>query len=926
MGLRIFLSAVSGQFKDCRDALASDLRAIGCEVKVQEDFQQGPRTLIERLQEYIAQCDRVIALVGDAYGFEAAGVAVPAVNPPRSYTQWEYFFTLGERLNGPRVPRKDLYLYFASEQFLREHPVEQPAEHAERQRRFREEVLATGEHWAAFDSLDHLCRWVLRDGWQMNERPRKPRNLPYDSIGTLFKGRDAFVRDLHDHLQREPTRAAAIVCKQAIHGLGGVGKTRLAVEYALQYQAEYSALLFVIADTPESLYRNLASICAPLVLNLPEQDAKEQDARVVAALRWLHEHPGWFMILDNVDTPAAAAEVERLLAQLQGGHVLVTSRISDWSRSVEPLELDVLSEDNSVAFLLEKTEGRRRVTPTDVGDARALARELDGLALALEQAGAFISKLRISLGEYLRRWREREVKVRTWYDDRLMKHPRSVAVTWDTTVAQLDPPARTLLQVLSWFAPEPIPRAVLETDAARQVLSSVAELVVRSLGELSHFDPVPVDMEDALAALAGFSLLKWESGNAAFRIHRLVQEVTRERLPADQRDLWLRIALTVVNNYFPGDPPPDDVRSWPRWEPLRAHVASVIAAAEAAGIGAPTTRLMNEFGMLLKAKCMWGEAESLYRRALTIDEQTHGLDHPEITIGLNNLSQLLQATNRPAEAEPLMRRALAIDEQSLGREHPRVAIDLNNLASLLWTTSRLPDAELLMRRALAIEEQSFGPNHPNVARDLNNLTALLRATNRLEEAEPLMRRALAIDEQTFGSDHPHVARDFNNLAQLLVAMNRLGEAEPPMRRALTIDEQSFGPDHPDVARDLNNLAELLKATNRPGEAEPLLRRALRIDEQSFGPEHPSVAIRLNNLARLLQATNRLGEAEPLMRRALIIFKRSLGPYHPNTTRVADNYRPLLEASGLDRAEIGRRLAATRAEATSPTEADKSGLR
>jgi Domain of unknown function (DUF4062) len=98
MTMKIFLSAVSKQFQDCRDALASDLRAIGCEIKVQEDFQQGPRTLIEQLEEYVAQCDRVIALVGVAYGFEASGVAVPTVDPPRSYTQWEYFFALGHRL------------------------------------------------------------------------------------------------------------------------------------------------------------------------------------------------------------------------------------------------------------------------------------------------------------------------------------------------------------------------------------------------------------------------------------------------------------------------------------------------------------------------------------------------------------------------------------------------------------------------------------------------------------------------------------------------------------------------------------------------------------------------------------------------------------------------------------------------------------
>ena len=162
MTMKIFLSAVSDQFKDCRNALASDLRAIGCEVKVQEDFQQGPRTLIERLEEYVAQCDRIIALVGDAYGFEGSGVAVPAVDPPRSYTQWEYFFALGHRLDGTRVPRKDIYLYLASKEFLHEHPISQPAEYALRQRRFREEIEASGEHWNRFDTVDHLCRRVLR--------------------------------------------------------------------------------------------------------------------------------------------------------------------------------------------------------------------------------------------------------------------------------------------------------------------------------------------------------------------------------------------------------------------------------------------------------------------------------------------------------------------------------------------------------------------------------------------------------------------------------------------------------------------------------------------------------------------------------------------------------------------------------------------
>jgi tetratricopeptide (TPR) repeat protein len=852
--MKIFLSAVSAQFTACRDALRSDLQTIGCEVKVQENFQQGPRTLIERLEEYVAHCERVIALVGDAYGCEASGVAVPAVSPPRSYTQWEYFFTVGERIDGSGAPRKDLYVYFASEQFLREHPVPQPADHAERQQRFCEHIKATGKHWASFDSVDHLCRLVLRDGWQMTERPRKPRNLPYDSIGTLFKGRETFLDDLHNRLQRKPTQAAAIVSKQAIHGLGGVGKTRLAVEYALRYEAEYSALLFVSADTAEGLRRNLAALCGSQVLNLPEQEATEDDERIDAALRWLQDHAGWFLILDNVDTPDAAAEVERHLAKLQGGHVLITSRLSDWSGSVEALELDVLSEDDSVAFLLEKTAARRPAMPSDGADARALAKELDGLALALEQAGAFVNTRRVSLADYLRRWREQDAKVREWHDERLMKYPRSVAVTWDATVDQLDAPALALLRILCWFAPEAIPREMLETEAAQQELAAGVE-AAHAAGGLPQPEPAQAEVEDALAALASLSLVKWERGNEAFRMHRLVGEVTRERLPVDQRQSSLRAALVVVNSYLPDDLSPQDVRSWPRWEPMQPHVAGLIALGEAAGIAEPTGRLMSSLGLLLRMKCIWREAEPLLRRTLALDEERYGRGHPVTATNLTNLASLLRATNRFDEAELLLRRALAIDEQRYGPEHLDVGIDLNNLASLLQTTNRLAEAEPLMRRVVEILEKSLGANHPDVAIALSNLASFLRATKRCEEAEPLLLRALAIDEEHLGPEHPAVARVLNSLAQVLQDTNRLDEAEAMMRRALLIDEKSYGEDHPNFGAPLNNLAQLLVTTNRVEEAEPMMRRSLEIFFQftaATGHEHPHLRDAIANYTDLLK--------------------------------------------------------------------------
>jgi len=242
------------------------------------------------------------------------------------------------------------------------------------------------------------------------------------------------------------------MAKQAIHGLGGVGKTRVAVEYGRRFSHEYTALLFVSGDSPEIFQQNLANLCGALVLNLPERDAREQEVQAAAAIRWLREHSGWFLIIDNVDTPKAAESVESMLAKLHTGHVVITSRLSQWGDAVEALALDVISEPAARDLILERTAGRRKPTATDEADALALANDLGRLPLALEQAGAFIAKHRGSLQEYRTRWKVQEAKVLTWHDQRTMKYPHSVATTWQTSVERLSDDGRGLLNILCWLA------------------------------------------------------------------------------------------------------------------------------------------------------------------------------------------------------------------------------------------------------------------------------------------------------------------------------------------------------------------------------------------------------------------------------------------------------------------------------------------
>lgn len=399
------------------------------------------------------------------------------------------------------------------------------------QQAYRAWIKDIGEHYDALTTAAKLIEDVLVLSFPDLGRP-KPIALPYHSLGSLFKGREGFLAELRESLRHAVNGHATAIVGKALHGLGGVGKTRLAVEYAWRHEADYSALLFVVADSPENLRRNLAALVKPEVLDLPEQEATEEEVRVAAALRWLHEHPGWFLILDNADAEEAAMAAEDLLARLRGGTVLITGRLAQWSVNVESLELDVLASEDATQFLLERSERGRRKLASDTEDAAALAKELDGLALALEQAGAYIAQQRTSLAGYLTQWRAHVPAVQEWYDERLMQYPRSLAVTWQTTIDRLGAGEVALLRLLAWFAPDPVPLFVMDGGAAETIWRQAIDLLRQEIPESPR---TARDLRTALATLANYSLVRWDTDAETVAIHRVVQEILRSRLLVDER-------------------------------------------------------------------------------------------------------------------------------------------------------------------------------------------------------------------------------------------------------------------------------------------------------------------------------------------------------------------------------------------------------
>ena len=620
---RVFLSAVTSEFELARDAVASDLQARDLQLRVQRSFRQEPGsdTLLQLLHDYIRECDAVVCVIGTRSGAcpsPAAAAAfaqlLPAGISEASYTQWEFFFA--------RAYKRRLSLYIAAADYRPDREGPPGDDFPELQAAFIGHIKSEGLHYTPFSNRDQLRAQVLKEPW-LEERRAKPIVLPYTSLGRLFKGREGFLRRLRESLTRVDGGVTAIVSK-ALYGMGGIGKTRAAVEYAWAYREDYTALLFAQADSPEELRRNLAGLAGPLLL--PESAAAEEEVRLNAVLSWLAVNPGWLLILDNVDTPNALPEVNRLTGRLTDGHVPLTGRLDRFARQVEALELDVLSPDAAVAFLLEATEARRQKSSDDDAAAHELAEDLGRLALALEQAAATIEKLRCGFRGYLEIWRNNRERVVGWARPEITGYYHAVEATWQTSVDQLSEDGRHLLERLAFLAPDPVPMFLLDVAVP---------------------DAQAEDLHDGLTDLAAVSLTTVDVEGERFSVHRLVQDMTRRSLDATQSRQRITEVLGWVTAAFDGDP--SDVRSWARLDPLTPHGLSVTQWADMVGIVEPNARLMSDLGVLLYAKSLHAQAEPLYRRACAIDEASLGPDHPHVAIRLNNFAALLQATNRLEE-------------------------------------------------------------------------------------------------------------------------------------------------------------------------------------------------------------------------------------------------------------------------------------
>ena len=620
----------------------------------------------------------------------------------------------------------------------------------------------------------------------------------------FFTGRDHVLEQIASDFRLD--NLARVVPPQALSGLPGIGKTQTAADNAIDLDGAIGLLrrssllqreVDRETDLPRlSIHRVIQQILqdemdpatqrlwaeravravAPVtltssfvglanLLHLPERDEKEQQIAVDAVLRWLRLNHGWLLIFDSMDNLRVA---ESFLPKAGLGHILFTTRMHALSGIAQRLEVSKMEPETGALLLLCRASFLPLQATLDVASkddsetASKISRELDGLPLALDQAGVYIKEVPCTLTAYLEQYQTRR---------------------------------KDLLQVRGSFGENyPLVQAVLQDGMDEPTKKQWAKRVVHALHAAfpsvkhqywSQCDLLLPHAKLGADLINAYGIVFWD---AARLLNQTGLYLSKRARYQEAEPLYQR-ALSIDKQVYGPD---------------RPEVATTF----------------NNLAELYRNQGKYAQAEPLYQRALAISEQQLEAKHPDTALSLNNLALLYFRQGKYAEAEPLYQRALHIWEQSLGPDHPQVATVLNNLAALYDGQEKYAEVESLYVRVLAIREAKY----LDTVFSLNNLASLYKKQGKYAEAEPLYVRVLAIHKQQMGVKHLDTVLSLNNLALLYYAQGKYAEAGPLYIQALTICDQLLGPKYSTTKTIRQNYGLLILQTMKRKVWRKILRQ------------------------------------------------------------------------------------------------------
>lgn len=698
-----------------------------------------------------------------------------------------------------------------------------------------------------------------------------------------FTGRE----DVLARLRQDLTTDKGALVLYALKGLGGIGKTQTATEYAHRFMDDYDVVWWIPGGgkDPLTVRSSLISLAARLGIAGTGGDLAGSTAvpELLDALRRGEPYRRWLLVYDNVDEPDAIAP----LLPSGPGHVLITSRDDRWRHGVHTMDIDVFERAESVAFL------RRRIDGITEADADRVAEEVGDLPLALEQAAALMTEAGLSADDFIR-----QLPQHLGEDFRPVGYPMSVDTVWSMSVARLQvqsPDAVELLSRCAHLGPTPIPLALF--TEGRQVLD----------GPFGRILDDPARFQRALRSLGRFSLARVETVHRTMTIHRLVQRTQRRAADPETAERHRRDVHLLLSARVPSDP--DNIDNWPIFSRLLGHVVG--SGAQTSDVPLVRQMCVNVAYYLVRRGDYDG-ARRFVTEALDhwtggrgdADAPPSGADRDEMTRWrlVLVMQRILALTSRllgdVATAYELNRRTLERMRQALEPDDEQTLLTMNAHAADLRWRGEFAEAMALDEESYRLHQSVFGPLEAPTLMSANNMAVDLRLTGDYD-------RALALDEDTSArrlnvhgrSDNPWVLNSRNNVNRDLRECGRYAESLEAQRRVCADYRMVLPLDSHYVLRAEKNLSVSMRKAGSYEESLALGEELRARYQERYGLEHPDTMAASCNLINEWRLAGRIDEALELGEETLRLYRRVLGEKHPFVFGCAINVAVVLRLSG-----------------------------
>jgi hypothetical protein len=824
-------------------------------------------------RQRVRRCEIYIAVVGFQYGSVVPGEGL-------SYTELEF-----ETGGDAGLPR----LVFLLQEIAC--PTELADADCGPAEEFRQRLLDAGLMVRYFTSADGLELEVFHALSELGSRSESARpaaefvspGAPSGALGAApriwnvpnrnadFTGRRATLARLHGELMGD---GKAVVLARALYGLGGVGKTQVALEYAHRFKADYDLIWWIPAEHPQEISLALAELAARLGLQTSD-NAIEAAAVALEELRRETGDVGrWLLIFDNAEDPA---DLEAFLPT-GSGHVVITSRNQAWTRQAEPVELDVFTRQESIAHLT------RHIPSLDLDDAAKVSAAVGDLPLAIEQAGAWLAETGMPAAFYVD-WLATQATSALGLN-KPFGYATPVAATWDLSLSRLrerSPAAVRLLQILAFCSPGPISMTLLYGD------EMIAHLLL--------FDEALHDkymLGQVIRDISSLALARIDPGSNSLQIHRLVQAVIRAQMTeAEQRRARHEVHV-VLAGARPRQGETDDPANWSAYDLIWSH----LGPSQADECDDPRTRQL----LIDWVRYQWKLGEftaglSLARRLEDLWTRHLGPDHQQTLHLQFQTGNLLRVQGRFGESRDLDTYVLGRQRATLGSEHPHALMTANGLAADLRALGDFQESLALDRETYESFKNELGPDYPRTLAAAHNLGCSLRLIGDCFTARRLDEETLSRQRRVLGSGHPDTLLSTASLAHDLRQAGAFQESADLLRDTLEKYRQILGDDMSDTLRTATSLVVSLRNAGGQAQAMALAEDTYERYQRRYGRDVPDAQCCALNLACVCAAANDMPRALELVTEINAAHQASLGHDHPTTLVAANNLACYLRCTG-----------------------------